>query len=165
MSIEDLLTKARQGGMDDWRHLLVHIEKEYGRLFGKKLKDFGVQGCNLPEAIQDVLMEFTTNFFRFRGKSEGELIIFLGRICSTVARVYRRWDRTDISMQTLPVSLIPEWLCSSQNTEHRIYTQDEINKALNNLEKQEREVLILYKLNGYSYKDISKQFGFIVVCK
>ena len=157
MRTRKLIAEARQGGLGGLESLLQHIEERKGHFLYKKLRALGVQDHDLSHAVQDVLMEFTKSFRRFNGESEGELVIFLGRICSTVARLYRRWDRNQVVIQARQSALEADWLHPPQGNDSQISTKDEIKKALRELSKQERDILILHDFYGHSYKDIADQ--------
>jgi RNA polymerase sigma-70 factor (ECF subfamily) len=142
----DLLDSCVAGNPSAWRNLHVR----YHRTALSVLRRLGVPPNQLEDACQEVFLDVFNYLPRFR--READFRTWLYRICMSRARTARR--RAKIS--SLLSSLMP--FSGSGGNEHIEEGQAsrQLASALSRLSEAERQVFVLFELEGLSGKEVAE---------
>src|SRR5690349_21257480 len=142
----DLLDGCVAGSAAAWRGL----HQRYHRTALSVLRRLGVPAAHLEDACQEVFIDVFNYLPRFR--READFRTWLYRICMSRARTARRRAK----LSTLLSSLMP--FAGSGGTEHIEEGQAsrQLARALERLSDAERQVFVLFELEGLSGKEIAE---------
>jgi RNA polymerase sigma-70 factor (ECF subfamily) len=143
-----LVDDCAGGDAEAWRRL----HRRYYPIAGAFLRKLGVRERDLEDATQEVFLQVHKYLPRFR--REAELSTWLYRLCITQARVVRRRTRvTDALLRVLALAPAHELVSTSSLAEDA--ARRRIEAALSALPPGEREVFVLYEMEGLPGKQIA----------
>jgi RNA polymerase sigma-70 factor (ECF subfamily) len=171
---QELLTEARGGDAAKLGDLL-EVYRRYLALLARLQIGQHLQGkADASDIVQETFLEAHRNFPAFRGTSEGEFLGWLRKILAgKLADLVRRYIGTqgrdvrlereidqglDRSSIMLGQGLISPGQSPSQQVAHReqaVLLAD----ALQKLQPDYREVLVLRHLEGMTFPDVAKRMG------
>jgi RNA polymerase sigma-70 factor (ECF subfamily) len=171
---ELLLDRARCGDTDALGGLL-ELYRPYLSLLARLEVGRRLQGkADVADVVQDAFLEAARQFDRFRGSGEPELTGWLRRILAgSLAALVRRYygtqardirleralaDWLDQSSQALDRGLIARGSSPSQQADRREQAVLLAN-ALETLQADYREVIVLRNLEGLSFPQIAARMG------
>jgi RNA polymerase sigma-70 factor (ECF subfamily) len=143
-----LVDDCAGGDAEAWRRL----HRRYYPIAGAFLRKLGVRERDLEDATQEVFLQVHKYLPRFR--REAELSTWLYRLCITQARVVRRRTRvTDALLRVLALAPAHELVSTGSLAEDA--ARRRIEAALSALPPGEREVFVLYEMEGLPGKRIA----------
>jgi RNA polymerase sigma-70 factor (ECF subfamily) len=143
-----LVDDCAGGDAEAWRRL----HRRYYPIAGAFLRKLGVRERDLEDATQEVFLQVHKYLPRFR--REAELSTWLYRLCITQARVVRRRTRvTDALLRVLALAPAHELVSTGSLAEDS--ARRRIEAALAALPPGEREVFVLYEMEGLPGKQIA----------
>lgn len=145
---------ADRAGADFFAVLLRELEPGLRRYMGRQLGD--------ADAAEDAVQETFLRMLRYRQHSDvGEVRALLFRVAASVVADHRRQARTKQADRH----------CSIENTEvaspeaqpDRVLSDrqnlDCVKEAIRHLPPRCRQVFLLHRFDGMSYRDIARRFG------
>ena len=171
--LAELISRA-QHGVGDARGRLLEMYRNYVGILARLQIDRRLRGRVAPsDLVQDTFIEAERNFAGFRGRSEGELIVWLRSVLSTqVARLYRHHTSQQRDFH-LEQQLSAEMDQSSQmlqrvfdvkqsSPSHSATRREEavlLADTLEHLPRDYREVIVLRNLEGLPFDAIAERMG------
>jgi len=168
-----LISRARRGG-NGARGQLLELYRNYLGILARLQINRRLQGKVAPsDLVQETFLEADRNFAGFRGRSEGELIVWLRRVLSTqVARLYRHnsAQKRDFRLeQHLEAELdqssqaLGQAIDSAQTSPSRAVARREeavlLSDAMERLPADYREVILLRNLEGLPFDAAASRIG------
>jgi RNA polymerase sigma-70 factor (ECF subfamily) len=146
------LDDCAEGDVGAWRELY----SRYLPIAAAFLRKLGVRDADLEDATQDVFLQLFRYLPRFRG--DAKLSTWLYRLCITQARRARRRTRVkDVLSRLLSFAPPQEIVATPSLPEH--VARARIEQALAVLVEGERNVFVLYEMEGVSGKEIARIEG------
>ena len=149
---EALVHECLTGDEAAWRDL----HRRYYPIAGSFLRKLGVKELELDDALQDVFVQLFRYLGQFRG--EADLKTWLYRLCVTQARrTRRRFAVAETLRRVLALFPSDALLASPGFSDERFDAR--IQLALSALSPTERDVFVLYELEGIPGKQIAEIVG------
>lgn len=105
------------------------------------------------DLTQEIFLAVYKSLGRFRGASS--LSTWIYRVAMNHCLEYRRKRRLDVVPYTDELSLAADWRDNPESTAGRAELSREVNRALQQLSPQHREVVILHELHGLTYQEVA----------
>jgi RNA polymerase sigma-70 factor (ECF subfamily) len=169
----ELISNAQRGA-GDARGRLLEMYRSYIGILARLQIDRRLQGRVAPsDLVQDTFIEAERNFAGFRGRSEGELIVWLRSVLSTqVARLYRHHTaqqrdfhlehQLNIEMDQSSQMLQRAFDVKQPSPSHAATRREEVvllADALELLPRDYREVILLRNLEGLPFEAVAERMG------
>lgn len=148
-----LETGSSQVGVENDAGAWRHFHGRYYPVAAAFLRKLGVPDGELEDATQEVFLQVHRYLPRFRGDSE--LSTWLYRICITEARRGRRRQRLRSALLQV-LSLVPRETLVSTPSFCEETARRRIEAALAELTEAERNVFVLYEMEGLPGKRIAE---------
>jgi RNA polymerase sigma-70 factor (ECF subfamily) len=171
--LAELIAHA-QRGEGDARGRVLEMYRNYIGILARLQIDRRLQGRVAPsDLVQDTLIEAERNFAGFRGRSEGELIVWLRSVLSTqVARLYRYHtaqqrdfhieQQLNVEMEQSSQMLQRVFDEKPSSPSHSAARREEavlLADTLEHLPHDYREVIVLRNLEGLPFDAIAERMG------
>ena len=171
--LAELISHAQRGD-GDARGRLFDLYRNYIGILARLQIDRRLRGRIAPsDLVQDTVIEAERNFAGFRGRSEGELIVWLRNVLSTqVARLYRHHSaqqrdyhfeqQLNIEMDESSQMLQRAFDMKQWSPSHAATHREEVvllADALEQLPRDYREVILLRHLEGLRFDAIAERMG------
>ncbi len=150
--VEAIVPACLEGDPAAWRTL----HRRYYPVAASFLRKLGVKDADLDDAAQDVFLQMFRYLPQFRG--EADLKTWLYRLCMTQARRTRRRSLVADTLRRLLALAAPGDLVSSPGFQESL-VNERIHQALSALPVGERDVFVLYELEGLPGKQIAEIVG------
>ena len=168
------LISHAQLGEGNARGRLLEMYRNYIGILARLQIDRRLRGRVAPsDLVQDTFIEAERNFAGFRGRSEGELIVWLRSVLSTqVARLYRHHtaqqrdfhfeQQLDVEMDQSSQMLQGLFDVKQSSPSHTAARREEVvllADALEHLPRDYREVILLRNLEGLPFDAVAERMG------
>ena len=154
----ELIAASKQGNVDAFNQLVRMYE---GRVYG-----LACRMLNDPEAAADVSQETFISAYRairrFRdGSFTGWIMRIATNACYDVLRSQKRKPTASLDAMTNPLDDSPprEWATAEADLDTQMMTRElsaEIQAGLMSLPEDQRVILIMCDIQGYSYEEIAQ---------
>jgi RNA polymerase sigma-70 factor, ECF subfamily len=166
------LFRTAKGGDGDALGRLLECYRSYLALLARLQISRRLQSkIEAADVVQDVMLEAHRNFASFRGASEGEFVAWLRRMVAdrlaNLVRHYQGTRRRDIRLEREMAAAVEDSsrllinaLAASQSSPSERAARREqavlLAEALDELPGDQREVLVLHHLEGYTFPEIAR---------
>lgn len=132
------------------------LHQQYVPIAGGFLRKLGVPDAELEDATQEVFLQMFRYFRSFRGQSS--VSTWLYKLCVTQARQVRRAARLRQVLHAILAQSPSERVMSSPGYPEQI-ARRKVERALGELTPSEREVFVLFEMEGVPGKEVAKITG------
>ena len=136
---------------DKYHKLMFHIAKKY-------LSD----ARDIEDAVQTALIHIAKNIQKFQEniplpcpQNKNLIVIIVKNVCIDLLRKQSR-SIGEVSLDENEE--LPAAVCQTEDKIMALIQEEELRKILSVLDEDERTMLILHYLHGYSIKEIARQF-------
>jgi RNA polymerase sigma-70 factor (ECF subfamily) len=147
-----LIDECAVGDAPAWREL----HRRYFPICAAFLRKLGVLPHDVEDATQEVFLQVHRYLPSFR--REAELSTWIYRICISEARVVRRRARVSQALRRLLSLERAETLVSSPGLPEDV-ARSRVERALDALSSGERDVFVLYEMEGLPGRQIAEILG------